>query len=222
MIQQESRLKVADNTGAKEILCIRVLGGSGRRYAGIGDIIVATVKDAIPGGNVKKGDVVKAVVVRTVKSRRRPDGSYIRFDENAAVILRTDGEPRGTRIFGPVGRELRDKKFLKIISLAPGCRSVPPKQARFARRFGGYLAFSRTSMMRQRLVADSGRVSWIRTRSPTPHWFCSSCALSLLVRRSTLPYRACLTRSSTETTTVFSILSLTTRPSRILRYGRPS
>ena len=120
MIQQESRLKVADNTGAKEILCIRVLGGSGRRYAGIGDTIVATVKDAIPGGNVKKGDVVKAVVVRTVKERRRPDGSYIRFDENAAVILRADsGEPRGTRIFGPVGRELREKKFMKIISLAP-------------------------------------------------------------------------------------------------------
>jgi large subunit ribosomal protein L14 len=119
VIQQESRLKVADNTGAKEVLCIRVLGGSGRRYAGIGDIIVCTVKDAIPGGNLKKGEVVKAVVVRTVKSRRRPDGSYIRFDENAAVILRQDGEPRGTRIFGPVGRELRDKKFMKIISLAP-------------------------------------------------------------------------------------------------------
>ncbi len=119
MIQQESRLRVADNTGAKEILCIRVLGGSGRRYAGIGDVIVATVKDAIPAGNVKKGDVVKAVVVRTVKERRRPDGSYIRFDENAAVILRNDGDPRGTRIFGPVGRELRDKKFMKIISLAP-------------------------------------------------------------------------------------------------------
>ena len=119
MIQQESRLKIADNTGAKEVLCIRVLGGSGRRYAGIGDVIVCTVKDAIPGGNVKKGDVVKAVVVRTVKARRRPDGSYIRFDENAAVILRQDGEPRGTRIFGPVGRELRDKKFMKIVSLAP-------------------------------------------------------------------------------------------------------
>jgi len=119
MIQQESRLKVADNTGAKQILCIRVLGGSGRRYAGIGDVIVATVKDAIPGGAVKKGDVVKAVIVRTVKERRRADGSYIRFDENAAVLLRQDGEPRGTRIFGPVGRELRDKKFMKIISLAP-------------------------------------------------------------------------------------------------------
>jgi large subunit ribosomal protein L14 len=117
MIQQESRLKVADNTGAKEILCIRVLGGSGRRYAGIGDVIVATVKDAIPGGNVKKGDVVKAVIVRTVKERRRADGSYIRFDENAAVILKTDGEPRGTRIFGPVGRELREKKFIKVISV---------------------------------------------------------------------------------------------------------
>ena len=110
MIQQESRLKVADNTGAKEILCIRVLGGSGRRYAGIGDTIVA---------NVKKGDVVKAVVVRTRKERRRPDGSYIRFDENAAVILKNDGEPRGTRIFGPVGRELREKKFMRIVSLAP-------------------------------------------------------------------------------------------------------
>jgi large subunit ribosomal protein L14 len=120
VIQQESRLRVADNTGAKEILCIRVLGGSGRRYAGIGDVIVATVKDAIPGGSVKKGDVVKCVVVRTVKERRRPDGSYIRFDENAAVILKnTDGDPRGTRIFGPVGRELREKKFMKIISLAP-------------------------------------------------------------------------------------------------------
>jgi large subunit ribosomal protein L14 len=119
MIQQESRIKVADNTGAKELLTIRVMGGSGRRYAGLGDIIVATVKDAIPGGNVKKGDVVKAVVVRTVKETRRPDGSYIKFDENAAVILKNDGDPRGTRIFGPVGRELRDKKFMKIISLAP-------------------------------------------------------------------------------------------------------
>jgi large subunit ribosomal protein L14 len=119
VIQQESRLKVADNTGAKELLTIRVLGGSHRRYAGLGDIIVATVKDAIPGGNVKKGDVVKAVVVRTKKETRRPDGSYIKFDENAAVILKNDGEPRGTRIFGPVGRELRDKKFMKIVSLAP-------------------------------------------------------------------------------------------------------
>ena len=119
MIQQESRLRVADNTGAKELLCIRVLGGSSRRYAGIGDVIVATVKDAIPGGNVKKGDVVKAVVVRTVKQRRRPDGSYIRFDENAAVIIKDDLTPRGTRIFGPVGRELRDKKFMRIVSLAP-------------------------------------------------------------------------------------------------------
>ncbi|GAA1543839.1 large subunit ribosomal protein L14 [Microbacterium ginsengiterrae] len=119
MIQQESRLKVADNTGAKELLTIRVLGGSRRRYAGLGDTIVATVKDAIPGGNVKKGDVVKAVIVRTKKEVRRPDGSYIKFDENAAVILKTDGEPRGTRIFGPVGRELRDKKFMKIVSLAP-------------------------------------------------------------------------------------------------------
>ena len=119
MIQQESRLRVADNTGAKEILCIRVLGGSGRRYAGIGDVIVATVKDAIPGGNVKRGEVVKAVVVRTVKERRRADGSYIKFDENAAVIIKPDNDPRGTRIFGPVGRELREKRFMKIVSLAP-------------------------------------------------------------------------------------------------------
>jgi large subunit ribosomal protein L14 len=119
VIQQESRLKVADNTGAKEILCIRVLGGSSRRYAGIGDVIVATVKEAIPGGNVKRGEVVKAVVVRTVKERRRPDGSYIKFDENAAVIIKPDNDPRGTRIFGPVGRELREKRFMKIVSLAP-------------------------------------------------------------------------------------------------------
>lgn len=125
MIQQESRLKVADNTGAKEILCIRVLGGSSRRYATVGDVIVATVKDAIPAGNVrrgdvvKRGDIVKAVVVRTVKERRRADGSYIRFDENAAVILRGESDPRGTRIFGPVGRELREKRFMKIVSLAP-------------------------------------------------------------------------------------------------------
>jgi large subunit ribosomal protein L14 len=119
VLQQESRVKVADNTGAKELLTIRVLGGSGRRYAGLGDVIVATVKDAIPGGNVKKGDVVKAVIVRVKKQTRRPDGSYIKFDENAAVILKADGDPRGTRIFGPVGRELRDKKFMKIISLAP-------------------------------------------------------------------------------------------------------
>ena len=119
MIQQESRLRVADNTGAKEILCIRVLGGSGRRYAGIGDVIVGTVKDALPGAGVKKGDVVKAVIVRTKKERRRSDGSYIKFDENAAVILKNDGDPRGTRIFGPVGRELREKRFMKIISLAP-------------------------------------------------------------------------------------------------------
>ncbi|HEY5843259.1 MAG TPA: 50S ribosomal protein L14 [Mycobacterium sp.] len=119
MIQQESRVKIADNTGAKEILCIRVLGGSGRRYAGIGDVIVATVKDAIPGGNVKKGDVIKAVIVRTVKERRRADGSYIKFDENAAVIIKPDNDPRGTRIFGPVGRELREKRFMKIVSLAP-------------------------------------------------------------------------------------------------------
>jgi large subunit ribosomal protein L14 len=119
MLQQESRVKVADNTGAKVLLTIRVLGGSGRRYAGLGDVIVATVKDAIPGGNVKKGDVVRAVIVRTKKETRRSDGSYIKFDENAAVILKADGDPRGTRIFGPVGRELRDKKFMKIISLAP-------------------------------------------------------------------------------------------------------
>ena len=119
MIQQESRLRVADNTGAKEILTIRVLGGSSRRYAGIGDVIVATVKEAMPGAGIKKGDVVKAVIVRLKKEKRRPDGSYIRFDENAAVLIKTDGGPRGTRIFGPVGRELRDKKYMKIISLAP-------------------------------------------------------------------------------------------------------
>ncbi|ART22063.1 50S ribosomal protein L14 [Corynebacterium striatum] len=119
MIQQESRLRVADNSGAREILCIRVLGGSVRRFAGIGDVIVATVKDAVPGGNVKEGEVVKAVVVRAKKETRRPDGSYIAFDENAAVILKGDNEPRGTRIFGPVARELRDKKFMKIVSLAP-------------------------------------------------------------------------------------------------------
>ena len=119
MIQQESRLRVADNTGAKELLCIRVLGGSTRRYASIGDVIVATVKDATPGGVVKKGDVVKAVVVRTVKETRRKDGSYIRFDENAAVLIRDDKNPRGTRIFGPVARELRDKEYMKILSLAP-------------------------------------------------------------------------------------------------------
>jgi len=116
---QESRLKVADNTGAKEVLCIRVLGGSGRRYAGIGDIIVATVKDAIPGGSVKRGEVVKAVVVRTRKERRRSDGTYIRFDDNACVILNEQRQPQGTRIFGPVGRELRDKQFMRIVSLAP-------------------------------------------------------------------------------------------------------
>ncbi len=119
MIQQESRLRAADNTGAKELLCIRVLGGSGRRYASIGDVIVCTVKDAIPGAGVKRGDVVKAVVVRTSKEKRRPDGSYIKFDENAAVLIRDGGDPRGTRIFGPVGRELRDRRFMRIISLAP-------------------------------------------------------------------------------------------------------
>jgi large subunit ribosomal protein L14 len=119
MIQQESRLRVADNSGAKEVLCIRVLGGTRRRYATIGDIFVATVKDAIPGAAVKKGEVVKCVVVRVKKERRRPDGSYIRFDENAAVLINDQMNPRGTRIFGPVGRELRDKKFMKIVSLAP-------------------------------------------------------------------------------------------------------
>jgi large subunit ribosomal protein L14 len=119
VIQQESRLKVADNSGAKEVLVIKVLGGSRRRYASIGDIFVATVKDAIPGAAVRKGDVVKCVVVRTKKERRRPDGSYIRFDENAAVLINPDRNPRGTRIFGPVGRELRDKRFMKIVSLAP-------------------------------------------------------------------------------------------------------
>jgi large subunit ribosomal protein L14 len=119
MIQQESRLKVADNSGAREVLCIRVLGGSGRRYASVGDVFVGTVKNAIPASNVKKGEVVRCVVVRTTKENRRPDGSYIRFDENACVIVRPDGAPRGTRIFGPVARELRDKKFMKIVSLAP-------------------------------------------------------------------------------------------------------
>ena len=119
MIQQETRLKVADNTGARELLCIRVMGGSTRRYANIGDIIVASVKEATPGGVVKKGDVVKAVVVRTVKGARRANGSYIKFDENAAVIIKDDKTPKGTRIFGPVARELRDKHFMKIVSLAP-------------------------------------------------------------------------------------------------------
>jgi large subunit ribosomal protein L14 len=119
MIQQESRLRVADNTGARELLCIRVLGGSRRRYAGLGDIIVGTIKDAIPGGTVKKGEVVKAVVVRTRKESRRQDGSYIRFDDNACVIINEQSQPRGTRIFGPVGRELRDKRFMRIVSLAP-------------------------------------------------------------------------------------------------------
>lgn len=119
MIQQESRLAVADNSGAKELLCIRVLGGSTRRYANIGDVIVASVKDATPGGVVKKGEVVKAVVVRTKKGVSRPDGSYIKFDENAAVIIKDDKNPRGTRIFGPVARELREKQYMKILSLAP-------------------------------------------------------------------------------------------------------
>ena len=119
MIQQESRLKVADNSGAKEVLCIKVLGGSKRRYASIGDTIVVTVKDAIPSGNIKKGTVAKAVVVRTRKETRRPDGSYIRFDDNACVLLNPTGDMRGTRIFGPVSRELRDKQFMKIVSLAP-------------------------------------------------------------------------------------------------------
>ena len=119
MIQQESRLKVADNTGARELLCIRVLGGSSRRYAGIGDVIVGTVKDANPGGSVKKGEVVRAVVVRTKKAARREDGSYIRFDDNACVIIDNNRQPRGTRIFGPVARELRDQRFMRIVSLAP-------------------------------------------------------------------------------------------------------
>ena len=119
MIQQQTYLKVADNTGAKEIMCIRVLGGSGGRYANIGDVIVASVKKAAPGGVVKKGDVVKAVVVRTVSGVRRDDGTYIRFDENAAVLIKEDKTPRGTRIFGPVARELRDKDYMKILSLAP-------------------------------------------------------------------------------------------------------
>lgn len=119
MVQQETRLKVADNTGAKELLCIRVLGGSTRRYANIGDVIVASVKKATPGGVVKKGEVVKAVVVRSAKGLKRADGSHIRFDENAAVIIRDDKNPRGTRIFGPVARELRDKDYTKILSLAP-------------------------------------------------------------------------------------------------------
>ena len=119
MVQMQTYLKVADNTGAKELMCIRVLGGSGRRYANIGDVVVASVKKAAPGGVVKKGDVVKAVVVRSVKGLRREDGTYIRFDENAAVIIRDDKNPRGTRIFGPVARELREKDYLKILSLAP-------------------------------------------------------------------------------------------------------
>ena len=119
MIQQETRLKVADNSGAKEVLCFKILGGSRRRYASIGDLIVVTVKNAIPGGTVKKGDVTRAVVVRTRKEVRRRDGSYIRFDDNAAVLLTSTGEPRGTRIFGPVGRELRDSGYMKIVSMAP-------------------------------------------------------------------------------------------------------
>jgi large subunit ribosomal protein L14 len=119
VIQQESRVRVADNTGAREVLCIRVLGGSGRRYAGVGDVIVGTVKDALPGTQVKKGDVVRAVVVRTAKEKRRTDGSYIKFDENAVVLINDQRQPRGTRIFGPVARELREKRFMRIISLAP-------------------------------------------------------------------------------------------------------
>jgi len=119
MIQQESILRIADNTGAKRALCIRVLGGSRRRYARVGDVIVVTVKDAIPNAGVKKGDVARAVIVRTKKEMRRKDGSYIRFDDNAAVLINEAGEPRGTRIFGPVGRELRDKRYMKIVSLAP-------------------------------------------------------------------------------------------------------
>ena len=119
MIQQQSKLKVADNTGAKELMWIRCLGGSHRKFAGVGDVIVASVKSAIPNGVVKKGDVVKAVIVRTKKPIKRADGSYVRFDENAAVIIRDDGNPRGTRIFGPIARELRDKDYMKILSLAP-------------------------------------------------------------------------------------------------------
>ena len=119
MIQQETVLRIADNTGAKKALVIRVLGGSGRRYARVGDVVVATVKDAIPNAPVKKGEVVKAVVVRTAKEMRRKDGTYIRFDDNAAVLINPQGEPRGTRIFGPVGRELREKKYMRIVSLAP-------------------------------------------------------------------------------------------------------
>ena len=119
MIQQETVLRIADNSGARRALCIRVLGGSRRRYAGLGDVVVVTIKDAIPGGAVKKGEVARAVVVRTAKESRRRDGSYIRFDENAAVIISDSGEPRATRIFGPVARELREKKFMKIVSLAP-------------------------------------------------------------------------------------------------------
>jgi large subunit ribosomal protein L14 len=119
MVQQESRLKVADNSGARQLLCIRVLGGTRRRYARVGDVIIATVKEAIPNGTVKKGDVVKAVVVRTKQGVRRPDGSYIKFDENAGVVIDAQGNPRGTRIFGPVARELRDRKYMKIVSLAP-------------------------------------------------------------------------------------------------------
>ncbi len=119
MIQQQTFMRVADNTGAKEVMCIRVLGGSGRRYASIGDLVVCAVKKAAPGGQVKKGDVVKAVVVRTKKGVRRPDGSYVRFDDNAAVIVKEDKNPVGTRIFGPVARELRDKEYTKILSLAP-------------------------------------------------------------------------------------------------------
>ncbi|MBS3976371.1 MAG: 50S ribosomal protein L14 [Bacillota bacterium] len=119
MIQAETRLKVGDNTGAKELLCIRVMGGAHRRYASVGDVIIASVKEATPGGVVKKGEVVRAVVVRTAKEVRRPDGSYIKFDENAAVIINDQGNPRGTRIFGPVARELREKDFMKIVSLAP-------------------------------------------------------------------------------------------------------
>ena len=119
MIQQESILRITDNTGAKTALCIRVLGGSKRRYAGVGDVVVATIKDAIPNAAIKKGEVVEAVVVRTAKETRRKDGSYIRFEDNAAVLINQQGEPRGTRIFGPVGRERREKKYMKIVSLAP-------------------------------------------------------------------------------------------------------
>ena len=153
MIQQESRLRVADNSGAKEVLVIKVLGGSRRRYASIGDVFVATVKDAIPGAAVKRGDVVRCVVVRTKKERRRADGSYIRFDENAAVLINNDRNPRGTRIFGPVGRELRDKRFMKIVSLAPEVLLWPA--SRFARATASVSCPARTGARKARSCGPS-------------------------------------------------------------------